>query len=777
MESIDPIEVLPASTRAIFQFDNKAPGDTTLPDGWMASATLPHQSPVAILNYYSSGVDLAGQSSKLVLAQMTNTDDGFVVIAKITSNEAESLFSSLGLEEAECIEGYQLLSVPGTQLFHLQLDDDTLAIANQTVLTQVLSVYQNTSPDIHESVIADHLDTLAAGNSYSFVSGLPALFKPVVPPGSGASSLATATVVKAAFDIDSNALNGALVYVSDNAATFTEHLNTLLALGGTPVTITAQGNEIHIDLSEIHSQSQLLSLLKTLHISMDAVDYSGAVAEDGNAPWLNFNVGVSPNSIFINFEFTDQEQIAAFEENELPAGFELAPIRILDTDSPRYYLVLNIYQSSGGLVDGARAEWDVFVKDPVTGQTRFLVVQAAAETISADSVNLFTLPEPVEHVLEADAIRSYVGVKDEQSGEETPYFTSRIAWPQQPEQRVRFTREFVVANDLIFWGNAVADRGLYNSSVYNREAVVVANQDIELMDNSRWSGYIDDEPVHAVVYLNPLEIVISPWANLDADYLDTTEAHRQAIIQFKNDFYPVTVLGTAVAAINGLGLVPHPMTIGTDVPSTHFHFVVTRPAAMLESLGATTELTPVAIALHEGDTPDYYLTLAVYGRENDPCGLRAEWLTYVEGENQRPSALRLQLLSNEACLDPAAYLALPGTVENRVETTNLSTRLLSPFVEFSAQLDLSLGEDVLPTLDWIETQDQVCSLNQVCDGHFYNGQTLSRGATRIDTSGVAIDALQSPWDDYIQPFPAQVTVRRFPQPMAINPWKNVPIHQ
>ncbi len=180
---------------------------------------------------------------------------------------------------------------------------------------------------------------------------------------------------------------------------------------------------------------------------------------------------------------------------------------------------------------GARAEWSVFVNDPAGGEPRFLVVQAAAESISADSVNLLTPPEPVSHILKIDAIDSYVGVVDKATGEESTYFSSRIRWPQLPESLVSFHREFVAANDYIFWGNGVADRGLHNATVHNRNAVFIESDQISLVDNSRWSEYINAAPVHTVVYRNPLDIVISPWWNLDADYLDVTEDYRQAVDQ------------------------------------------------------------------------------------------------------------------------------------------------------------------------------------------------------------------------------------------------------
>jgi hypothetical protein len=486
-------------------------------------------------------------------------------------------------------------------------------------------------------------------------------------------------------------------------------------------------------------------------------------------------VGQDPNSIFINFEFRDSATRAAFSAEHLPAGFTLAPIRILDTDVPRYFLVLNIYQSSGGLVEGARAEWSVFVNDPNTGEPRFLVVQAAAETISADSVNLLTPPEPVSHTLEPDAISSYVGVVDEATGEESLYFSSRINWPQQPETLVSFHREFAAANDYIYWGNAVADRGLHNASVHNRNAVLITGSQIAFTDNSRWSQYVKPEPVHTVVYRNALDIVISPWWNLDADYLDVTEEYRQTLIDFKNGFYPGMVLGLAEAAMRGVGYALGTFTDGATVPTTRYYFTITDPQALLASVGAGGRFTLLPVALHGGEAPDYYLSLVVQGRGNDSCGLRADWVTYVAGDNGRPQTLVLDTLASDACLDPVALLGLPAIVDNRVEGQHIDTRVLSPFARFVAQLDMSHAEDALSSLDLIEAGDRTCSLNAVCDHHFYDGQILVQPVKRTTAEDVVIDELHTPWDDYIRTRPAQVTVQQGPATYATNAWKNVAV--
>jgi hypothetical protein len=209
---------------------------------------------------------------------------------------------------------------------------------------------------------------------------------------------------------------------------------------------------------------------------------------------LAYNVGVNPSSLYINFEFRNREQRENFTADHLPPGFTLTPIRLLETDVPRYLLELNFYHSPGGLVVGARAEWSVFVKDPDDGQPRFLLIQTAAEGFSADPVNLLTLPQSVSYALDSDTITSYVGVVNETTGEETTYFSSSVRWPQLPERHLSFGREFAAANDHVFWGNAVADGALFNATAHNRSAISIPRSDVSFVDNSPWSEYVKAEP-------------------------------------------------------------------------------------------------------------------------------------------------------------------------------------------------------------------------------------------------------------------------------------------
>ncbi|MBK6508399.1 MAG: hypothetical protein IPG06_02385 [Haliea sp.] len=63
---------------------------------------------------------------------------------------------------------------------------------------------------------------------------------------------------------------------------------------------------VAIDLTGLSAATDMRPLPKSLFIGMDTIDYNEEVMHGGNAPWMNFKVGENPNSIFINFEFTDR---------------------------------------------------------------------------------------------------------------------------------------------------------------------------------------------------------------------------------------------------------------------------------------------------------------------------------------------------------------------------------------------------------------------------------------------------------------------------------------
>ncbi|MCB1842180.1 MAG: hypothetical protein KDI09_04390, partial [Halioglobus sp.] len=265
----------------------------------------------------------------------------------------------------------------------------------------------------------------------------------------------------------------------------------------------------------------------------------------------------------------------------------------------------------------------------------------------------------------------------------------------------------------------------------------------------------------------------SPWWNLDAPYLDVSDDYRQELIAFKNNFYPGTVQGVAEAAMRGEASALAPQVEGETTGTSYFHFALRDAFALLDSLGVGAAFSPAAIALNDGEDAQYYLTLAISQRSPDPCGLRADWMTYTRDAQGKPGALLLESLRSEACIHPVSLLGLPASIGQSAQDATLAVRLTSAFIRFEATLDLGRSQPVLPALDWVESGDRVCSLNGVCDASFYDGAILNQPLQRVGPDGITTRLLTTPWDAFIEAQPSQATVRPLPAIMAVNPWVNV----
>lgn len=771
------IDALPASTRGLLLIDNEREGSTELPafEDLTGDLALRSAGVLDVIDLYGEGADLVGGTQKLVLAQTTDASEGFILVGSIEAEDFDALFAASTFADRGEYLGHALSAFEGNGLVLSRLRPELFVIAPEATVRAVIDVREGAARDIRGGPLSPYLDALGGGEPASWVYGLPALYGQVPTLGEGSSSLRRAQVTSGSMSASSGQLGGQIDLFIAGATVLAERIGTLMNGLSFPLVDAPSDDRLSVDLTGLSATDarELLGVLKQLYLGMDGVDYAEAVGHGANPAWLKFNVGEAPNSIFINFEFQDQGQIDAFEAAELPPGFTLAPIRILETDTPRYFLVLNVYQSSGGLVDGARAEWSVFVEDPATGEPRFLVVQAAAESLSADSVNLITAPEPVSHTLEVDAIASYVGVADPMGGPDVLYFSSSIDWPQMPEQRARLHREFTAANDDIYWGNAVADRGLYNASVHNREVVLVDPAQITVSDLSHWAQYVDPTPVHSVVYLNPLEIVVSPWANLDVGYLDVAPDYWQQLVQFKDNFYPAMALGLAEGAVQGLEDPVLPTTRAGSEPSSYYHFSITDSAGLASLIGLDDGHQLASIALVDQDAPGDYLTLALHASDDDLCGMRAEWWVYARDEQMELYSLRLQELTADACLDPVHGLGLPALVSQALDSQQLESVVASPFVAFDASVATEMGQSMLPALDWIEAGDRICATNGVCDGFFYDRATLMAPLSRVDAAYVTLNELRTPWDAFIDPTPASVMLRTSARTLVADAWNTL----
>lgn len=749
-------------------------------------------------------VDVAGAMTTAVLAQTTDATDGLFVLASLRSETLDDVLAgpapasdgtygpasrALFLDD----HGNRLTLLPG----------GVLVVGTASAVESVIDVADGAEPaDTPE--IEPFLGALSGDSHVSFVYGLPALFADVIPD----RSLRGAAVMSGAFDLADGQIAGEVAFHTSNAAEFVAAYNTLdrhATQGEDPTEVPLTLAEpVAGDLDQVvvtlppspidPSPDEAVAarnLFKKLFVGMEAYDYAEDVADPGNAVWVDLLVKSeadddtppSPGSVFIRWEFRDEAAIEAFEANELPAGFSLAPTRFLETDDleGEYFLALNLYNSGGGsIVTGARAEWDVFVHppegaDPDAGQRpRFLIVDALAQAVSADPVNLVTPAEPLSHALVDGVVVS--SVRRFEGDSEVPVIDLSFPRPDPAEAEVaRFTREMAIGNDYIYWGHGVHDRALYNATTFNHDAYVVDATQIAYTDDSRWAQYLKPAVKDAVYYVNTLEYVASPLANLDSDHLDITPEWLSELYGFKNNGHQSGIMRKSVEQLfRGENDALVGFRVANETPSTYYHFEVTDPDALSAALDLPPGHRLAPTTLFEGDDEGHYLTLSVYEIDDAIEGTRAEWSVYTDvGDGRPPNMMVVDLMTEEVGIDPVSIINVPSDVRHDLTDGVLSTGLASSLITFEASFETAGAATQALSLDWVEAGDVVCYLNGICDKLYYDAETLDVPVQR--PVEVTVDTFSTPWDDVVDETPAAVFYRDNAQEYVAKRWHNLDV--
>lgn len=246
-------------------------------------------------------------------------------------------------------------------------------------------------------------------------------------------------------------------------------------------------------------------LLKRILYSQLALRDAFLILIGRQRPNLSFRVLADPCSIYINFPVR-QEMVQEFTDYiNLAGALSLAPIRCLADEEPALFLTLNIYEVTG-LVHGPRAEWSTYIADS-DGIPRYMVLEARAAAGSMDPVNLFTRPDRVEHQVTDGRLVSTV------ASEGGALFSSDVRL-DEGHPIVEPAREWIEANDYIYWRNGICDRTWYDASVFNARVRSVPPRDIAIRDETPWARFVEPQPRHVLRYDGALEFMISPWFNI-----------------------------------------------------------------------------------------------------------------------------------------------------------------------------------------------------------------------------------------------------------------------
>ena len=447
-----------------------------------------------------------------------------------------------------------------------------------------------------------------------------------------------------------------------------------------------------------------LDQIKRNEFGNRALAESAQIAAGTAQPVLEFTVENTPPSIFVNYVVPDDRAVDFEAFVDLPPGFALTKVRILESDpEPRYWLSLNVYRVSG-LTEGLRAEWSTYVDDG-SGSPRFMIVRARASEGSLDPIGPLALPEPFAHSVDAAGVISTDMQRTELQGAVpvlTPddLFSSSITLPDVADRQLATpTLEWVAANDFIYWLNGVNDRTYYNSTAHSAPLLSVDLADVTIDDQTEWTPFIDPTPQHVLVYLDRIQFSITPWWNVTEPDGRVDPATRANLLALKRQIYGGLSNVSALAVLNGTGEPIVQSSVASDEPSTYWHWRI--PADRLDDLAAAAELpddlTLAPVLLQAGDpAPDHWLTLNVWREAG--TGLRSQWSTTVD-DGSGTRAVVLENRADHPSLDPVDRFTEPFPIQHSVAGSTLATTVGTGPGAFASTVPLpaaGTGATVLP---------------------------------------------------------------------------------
>ena len=247
------------------------------------------------------------------------------------------------------------------------------------------------------------------------------------------------------------------------------------------------------------------SILKRFMYSQLMILSGIKIAIGKENPLVKFTVEKDPPSVYWVYLIKSSKIKELEQKLGISERFSLCPIRCLETDEPAYLLTVNAYRVSG-LANGLRAEWSVFVRD-AENTPRYLIVDARSSQLSLDPIDIITRASTVIHEKRDGKIHTKIGEGDRA-------FKSTITLPDDAKS-VTTSRDWVSANDYIYWGNGICDRTFYDTGLANANQNRVGNEHCVISDESFWSQFVEPNPVHVLMLQNSIEFAISPWENID----------------------------------------------------------------------------------------------------------------------------------------------------------------------------------------------------------------------------------------------------------------------
>lgn len=497
-------------------------------------------------------------------------------------------------------------------------------------------------------------------------------------------------------------------------------------------------------------------------------------------PILEFTVEGSPPSVFVNWIIPDAQAAAFSSFVALPPGFSLAKVRIIESDPvQRYWLSLNVYRVSG-LTTGLRAEWSTYVDDG-SGVPRFMIIRARAAEGSLDPLGPIAQPEPFSHGVTGGAILTAMNKTVLVDGVPVVtgdnLFNSSITLPAPVDRNyVVPTREWVTANDFIYWLNGVNDRIFHNSTSHSAPLISVDLGDVVLDDDSEWAPFVDPVPGHVLVYLDRIQFMIGPWWNVTEPDGRVDPGTRATLLDYKKPLYGNLASLLALGVLAGTAEPVVLSSVADTPPAVYWHWRI--PAGNLAAFAAAANappwLTLTPVKLQEGDaTADHWLTLKVDRDPGTNAGLRAEWSTYVSDAG-KIRTLILESRSAFTSLNPITLATPPSPISHAIAGSTVTTTVGSGPTAFSSSFVVPVvapATSILASREWVGSSDLRYWMSGIADRVFYDASVFE-AKTSVDPGGVSVTD-GGPWAAFVAGGPDRVWVDRSETDLVTNPWWNL----
>lgn len=693
------------------------------------------------------------------------------------------------------------------------INQDTLAIGAIDLVKGAIDVLQGTKESILENEkLSNLINEFAPGSLVSFACEYPEDAKMIQDLGGGLSiDLTGARAVTGDMNLSGNTLTGGISLIASNADQLVTAFNSFKQMvsssGGSlgdllkNISLVSLGDRVRISISGLIESAGLVGgdlspagikgrvFLKRFLYGMMSMNSAMQILRDREQPIIDFIVEDTPPSIFYNFIVPDSMAAALSEEIPLPENFTLAKIRLLEGDTePHYYISLNIYRVTGVTI-GLRAEWSTYIYDEndPTGKPRFMVIEARTDNYSMDPVDIITLPSAFTHDFENSEITTLIKDTKYWAGlipYKVDYFESSIDLSGGNYTEVRGSREWIVANDFIYWKNGVCDRAFYNGMMHNGPLYSIDPGACTFKEKSKWADFIEPGPESVLVFGDRLEYAISPWYNISDDDLQLGYTAKRNRLFIKSVLYSMMSLARSAQIVAGKAQPLIRFDVAATPPSIFINYRVpdANAAALAQAIPLPEGYTLAKLRLLESDPePYYYLCLNVYAVTGITNGLRAEWQVFVNVPNDpvdsaKPRCIVIEARTDNYSMDPVDIITFPGILEHAIDGNTIYTYAGSSGNTFF-ESTITLPEEGYRYYadgmrEWLEANDYIYWLNGVCDKAYYSGTLVDVGIVRADPSDYVIkDTTQ--WMDFTDPDPESVLVFMNGLEFVLSPWWNL----